>query len=132
MKVVAVMAAPTDRPGHPGRHIGAGAGDEELHRDDDEVGGREREKVADEHRERERRRLEVEHQRMPSREVVPQGPLAVVDGQPVQLVPGHGLGDDVAVQVVVEDQVGYVREIGELAPMSRGRKTARPSGAGAR
>ena len=102
-------------PGHPGRHVGAGAGDEELHGDHDEVGGREGEKVADERRERERRRLEVEHERHAvGREVVPQRPLAVVDGQPVQLVPGHRLGDDVAVQVVVEDQVGHVGEVGEL------------------
>ena len=46
----------------------------------------------------------------------------MVDGQPVEPVPGHGLGDDVAVQVVVEDQVRDIGEIGELPADVRGAK----------
>ena len=74
-----------------------------------------REKVADQRRERERRRLEVQHEgHAVARVVVPQRELAVVHGQPVERVPGHRLGDDVAVQAVVDGKMGHVGQEREL------------------
>ena len=40
----------------------------------------------------------------------------MVHGQPVERVPGHLLGDDVAVDRVVDGEVRHVRQVRELSP----------------
>ena len=79
------------------------------------------ERVPDESGEGERRRLEVEEKGHPVAGIgVPQRELAVVDGDPVERVPWHRLGDDVAVHAVVDGQVGDVGQKGKLVGDVRG------------
>ena len=131
MKVVPAKAAPRGpAPAKRDGRVSAGARDQERNGD----AGKERtgqgERVPDESGQGERRRLEVEEKGHPGAGIgVPQRELAVVDGDPVERVPRHRLGDDVAVQAVVDGQVGDVGQKGKLVSnVRRPERKAVPQG----